>query len=241
MTEVIIHTINLIKTYQMGDLILNALDQVSIDIHSGEFVAIMGPSGSGKSTLMNIIGCLDRPSSGEYFLGEDNVSKLNKSQLAFIRNQRIGFVFQSYNLLMRSTALQNVMLPLIYSRNRNGSGTTKAQKAKAMEALKIVGLDDRMNHFPTQLSGGQQQRAAIARALVNDPVIILADEPTGNLDSKSGVEIMEVLSDLNQRGRTILMVTHSPETAAYAHRTIHLKDGQVEKMISNHTRRGKEN
>lgn len=237
MTDVIIHTKDLVKTYQMGEVSVNALDKVSLDIRGGEFVAIMGPSGSGKSTLMNIIGCLDRPTSGEYCLGEDNVSQLNKSQLAFIRNQRIGFVFQSYNLLPRISTLQNVMLPLIYSRNQNGNGTTKAQKEKALEALKSVNLDDRWNHLPTQLSGGQQQRAAIARALVNDPLIVLADEPTGNLDTKSGIEIMEVLSDLNRRGRTILMVTHSNDIASYAHRTIHLLDGRIEKTISNHTHR----
>lgn len=229
MTDVIIHTKDLVRTYQMGEVSLNALDKVSLDIRSGEFVAIMGPSGSGKSTLMNIIGCLDRPTSGEYCLGEDNVSQLNKSQLASIRNQRIGFIFQSYNLLPRISTLQNVMLPLIYSRNQNGNGTTKAQKAKVLEALKSVNLDDRWNHLPTQLSGGQQQRAAIARALVNDPLIVLADEPTGNLDTKSGIEIMEVLSNLNRRGRTILMVTHSTEIASYAHRTIHLLDGRIEK------------
>jgi putative ABC transport system ATP-binding protein len=234
MSEAIIHTVDLVKTYSMGEETLNALDLVTLDILGGEFVAIMGPSGSGKSTLMNIIGCLDRPTSGEYFLGEDNVSKLNKTQLAFIRNQRIGFVFQSYNLLPRSTALENVMLPLVYSRNQNGDTSTKVQKGKALESLKVTGLEDRSNHLPAQLSGGQQQRVAIARALVNDPLIILADEPTGNLDTKSGVEIMEVLSELNQRGRTILMVTHSPETASYAHRTIHLRDGKIEKVVPNH-------
>jgi putative ABC transport system ATP-binding protein len=239
MTDVIIHTSDIVKTYKMGDDVLNALDKVSIDIRSGEFVAIMGPSGSGKSTLMNILGCLDRPTSGEYFLGDDNVSKLNRSQLAFIRNQRIGFVFQSYNLLAQGTALQNVMLPLIYSRNQNGSSSTKAQKAKALEALKTVDLEDHKNYLPTQLSGGQQQRTAIARALVNDPLIILADEPTGNLDSKSGEEILHVLANLNNRGRTILIVTHSSEIAAYAHRTIHLRDGRVEKDIAH--KPGKEN
>lgn len=232
MNDVIIHTTELVKTYKMGDDTLNALDQVSVDICAGEFVAIMGPSGSGKSTLMNILGCLDRPTSGEYFLGDDNVSKLNKSQLAFIRNQRIGFVFQSYNLLAQGTALDNVMLPLIYSRNENNDGSTKAQKSKALEALRAVDLEDRKNHLPTQLSGGQQQRAAIARALVNDPLIILADEPTGNLDTHSGEEIMHLLTDLNDKGKTILMVTHSQEIAFYAHRTIHLRDGKVEKDLN---------
>jgi putative ABC transport system ATP-binding protein len=223
----IIQTIDLCKVYGSGDYPIKALDGVSLTIQSGKFVAIMGPSGSGKSTMMNILGCLDRPTSGRYFLAGEDVSDLNKVQLAQIRNRRLGFVFQSYNLLPRTSALENVILPLIYS--TNGSGIPEEQQRdRAMAMLEMVGLADRASHQPQELSGGQAQRVAIARALINDPALILADEPTGNLDSKSGNEIMALLSELHRQGRTIVMVTHDPEIAAYAERVIHFLDGRIE-------------
>lgn len=222
----IIETIELTKTYGMGDVQVRALDGVSLTINKGEFVAIMGPSGSGKSTLMNILGCLDRPTSGSYILAGEDVSGLNKTELAIIRNKHIGFVFQSYNLIAQTSALENVALPLIYS--RNGKLSDKEQNEKALAALSSVGLADRVEHKPQELSGGQMQRVAIARALVNDPVLILADEPTGNLDSHSGEEIMVLLSELHTQGRTIVMVTHDDEIAAYAQRNIRFRDGQIE-------------
>lgn len=221
----IIQTINLTKTYGMGDIQVNALQEVSLEIGEGEFVAIMGPSGSGKSTLMNILGCLDRPTSGKYILAGEDVSDLNKTRLARIRNRQIGFVFQSYNLLPRTSALENVMLPMLYNRDDNISEA--AQREKALKVLDSVGLADRVQHQPQELSGGQSQRVAIARALINDPVLLLADEPTGNLDSHSGEEIMAVLAKLNAQGSTIVMVTHEDDIAAYAQRVIHLLDGRV--------------
>jgi putative ABC transport system ATP-binding protein len=224
--EAIIETIELTKVYGMGEVQVRALDQVSLTIRKGELVAIMGPSGSGKSTLMNILGCLDRSTSGQYILAGEDVSDLNKTQLAIIRNQRIGFVFQSYNLLPQTSAIENVLLPMLYSRNGNLSDAEQAEKALA--ALTAVGLADRVDHKPQELSGGQMQRVAIARALVNDPVLILADEPTGNLDTRSGEEIMNLLSDLHQDGSTIVMVTHDDDIAAYAERIIRLRDGQIE-------------
>jgi putative ABC transport system ATP-binding protein len=214
MEQPIIRINNVRKIYGMGEAEVRALDGVSLKIVENEFVAIMGPSGSGKSTLMNILGCLDRPSSGGYTLAGEEVSDLDKTQLAIIRNQRIGFVFQSYNLLARTSALENVMLPLFYS--RNGQLTDAEQKDKALQVLADVGLADRVDHMPQELSGGQMQRVAIARALVNDPVLILADEPTGNLDSQSGKEIMGLLTDLHQSGSTIVMVTHDNNIAASA-------------------------
>jgi putative ABC transport system ATP-binding protein len=228
--DIVIQTIDLTKIYGMGDIQVVALDHVSIDIERGEFIAIMGPSGSGKSTLMNLLGCLDRPTEGLYVLNGEDVSQLNKSQLAGIRNREIGFIFQSYNLLSRTSALENVMLPLFYTKNGH-SGVERNDRAS--EVLELVGLGDRMHHQPHELSGGQQQRVAIARALVNDPVLILADEPTGNLDSRSGEEIMILLHELHEQGRTIVMVTHDPEIAAHTQRTIHLLDGRVENVVHN--------
>ena len=213
---------NVTKTYQMGDSIINALAGVSLTIKDGEFTAIMGPSGSGKSTLMNILGCLDRPTAGSYQLDEQEVSTLSDDQLAVTRNKKIGFVFQNFNLLPRMSALHNVVLPLIYA------GIDKRQRRdRAAEALTLVGLGSRMHHKPNELSGGQRQRVAIARALVNSPSIIMADEPPGNLDTKSGDEIMAAFVELNRQGRTIILVTHEPEIAAYARRVIQVRDGLI--------------
>ena len=227
MKEHIIKVEGITKVYGSGDIAVRALDGVNLTIDEGEFVAIMGPSGSGKSTLMNILGCLDRPTDGHYWLGDEDVSKLNKAELARARNRKIGFVFQSYNLLARTSALKNVVLPLLY--NTNGSHRTSAgeRESIAMEALETVGLADRVHHRPNELSGGQQQRVAIARALVNDPLIILADEPTGNLDSRSSEEIIAILLELHERGRTIVMITHEPEMAANSQRVINILDGRV--------------
>jgi putative ABC transport system ATP-binding protein len=223
-TDFVIQAKNLCKVYQMGELEVRALCGVDLDIKRGEVIAIMGPSGSGKSTLMNLLGCLDRPSSGEYILDGEKVSHLTDDQLAEIRNRKVGFVFQNFNLLPRMTALGNVELPLRYS----GENGTRHERAK--KSLESVGLSDRMNHKPMELSGGQQQRVAIARALVNNPAIIMADEPTGNLDSKSGKEIMDLLINLNKvSGTTLIIVTHDPVVAARARRVIHLYDGGIAK------------
>ncbi|MCJ7569117.1 MAG: ABC transporter ATP-binding protein [Anaerolineales bacterium] len=226
-----IQTSDVRKVYGMGEVSVAALDGVSITIQEGEFVAIMGPSGSGKSTLMNILGCLDRPTEGRFILDDEDVSDLDKTELAAIRSRQIGFIFQSYNLLSRTTALDNVKLPLIYNRDNKRGPEERAEIAR--RKLEAVGLGDRAQHQPHELSGGQQQRVAIARALVNDPVLILADEPTGNLDSRSGEEIMNLLHELHEDGRTIVMVTHDHEIAAHTQRTIHLRDGKVEKVIKN--------
>lgn len=227
----IIEIIELTKIYGMGEVQVRALDEVNLTIRKGEFVAIMGPSGSGKSTLMNILGCLDRPSTGQYILAGEDVSDLDRTQLAIIRNQRIGFIFQSYNLLPQTTALDNVILPLLY--NRNGKESDAEQADRAMAALDAVGLSDRVEHKPQELSGGQMQRVAIARALVNDPVLILGDEPTGNLDTRSGQEIMALMSELHEHGSTIVMVTHDDDIAAYAERIIRLRDGKIETDVQN--------
>jgi putative ABC transport system ATP-binding protein len=219
----VIQAEGLTKVYQMGEVQVHALRGLSMRVARGEVIAIMGPSGSGKSTLMNIIGCLDRPTSGEYILDGERVSNLKDDQLASIRNRKVGFVFQSFNLLPRATALMNVELPLRYA------GMRSKRKEQALAALEAVGLADRVAHRPNELSGGQQQRVAIARALVNNPAILLADEPTGNLDSKSGVEIMNLLLSLNrERGTTLIIVTHDPEIAAQTQRIIHIRDGMVE-------------
>jgi putative ABC transport system ATP-binding protein len=222
----LIETIDLWKTYQMGSEEIHALRGVSIHIERGEYVAIMGPSGSGKSTLMNLIGCLDTPSKGSYLLNGKQVSQMGDNELARIRNEEIGFVFQTFNLLPRATALRNVELPLVYA-----GVSSKEREERARAALDKVELSSRMNHRPNELSGGQRQRVAIARALVNNPSILLADEPTGNLDSKTGIEIMGLFERLHKSGNTIVLVTHEADVAAYAYRAIHIRDGQVEQDV----------
>lgn len=225
MTDWVVDARDISKVFQMGDVQVHALRGLSIQIAKGEIVAIMGPSGSGKSTLMNIIGCLDRPTSGEYFLAGERVADMTDDQLANIRNRSVGFVFQSFNLLPRATALANVELPLRYAHNG------KNRRNRAIEALHSVGLADRITHRPNELSGGQQQRVAIARALVNNPAIVMADEPTGNLDTTSGDEIMELLLKLNkEQGTTLIIVTHDPEIAEQTRRIIHIRDGKVEEI-----------
>lgn len=223
MENIIIKTVELTKTYKVGEIDVPALKAVNLEIRKGEFVAIMGASGSGKSTLMNLLGCLDTPTSGDYILDGVNTSKLSKNEYAHIRNQKIGFVFQGFNLLSRTTALENVELPLMYDRSNH----IKDHSKKAMEALDRVGLSDRIHHIPSQLSGGQQQRVAIARSLVNDPSIILADEPTGNLDSRTSVDVFNLFQKLNEEGITIVMVTHERDFAAFAKRIVEMRDGKV--------------
>lgn len=230
-SRVLIETHDVSKVYGMGEISVTALNSVNLTIEEGEFVAVMGPSGSGKSTLMNILGCLDHPTHGRYVFGGEDISHLDRVELASIRSQRVGFVFQSYNLLARASALENVALPLVY--DKVSRPTRREREVRAKEVLDSVGLGDRLDHLPSELSGGQQQRVAIARALVNDPLLVLADEPTGNLDSASGEEIMGLLHVLHSQGRTIAMVTHDPEIAAHTERTIHLLDGRVEAVVLN--------
>jgi len=222
MESALIQARDLTKVYRIGENTVRALSGVSVDIAQGEFTAVMGPSGSGKSTFMNLLGCLDRPSSGEYTLGGRRVSGLGDDELAALRNRSIGFVFQAFSLLARTSAAENVALPLVYA----GVGA-RERRARSLKMLAQVGLEDRAEHAPTQLSGGQQQRVAIARALVMQPQLILADEPTGALDSRSGLEIMELLRDLNHRGMTVVLVTHDAEVARFARRVLHFRDGQV--------------
>ncbi len=226
--EAIISVNDLKKTYVMGSEIVQALKSITLNISRNEYVALMGPSGSGKSTLMNLLGCLDTPSAGSYHLNGTNVSTMNDSELAGVRNKEIGFIFQTFNLLPRLSALENVALPLVYT------GLTKSKRIeKAEHVLAQVGLDDRMSHKPNELSGGQRQRVAIARALVNDPAIILADEPTGNLDTKTSIEIMTIFERIHSNGNTIILVTHEPDIAEHAHRIIRLRDGLVETDVQN--------
>jgi putative ABC transport system ATP-binding protein len=228
MNELVIKTLNLTKTYIMGSEKVEALKGINLNIYKNEYVALMGPSGSGKSTLMNLIGCLDSPTSGEYYLSGELVSGMSDSELAAARNKMIGFVFQTFNLLPRMTALENVALPLVYA------GMSKSRREEqAYEVLKSVGLGDREKHKPNELSGGQRQRVAIARALVNNPSIILADEPTGNLDTKTSIEIMSIFEEIHERGNTVILVTHEPDIADHAHRVIKLRDGIIETDLRN--------
>jgi putative ABC transport system ATP-binding protein len=227
MAETIISIKNLVKVYKMGDLEVHALRGINLDIRNDDFVAIMGKSGSGKSTFMNIIGCLDTPTKGEYYLDGVDVGKMNRDQLARLRNKKIGFVFQSFNLLARTSALENVELPLMY----NSKITTKDMRDRAIRALNSVGLADRAHHMPNQLSGGEQQRVAIARALVNDPVVILADEPTGNLDTRTSVEVMDIFQQLNRNGITVVIVTHEPDIASYTKYNVIFRDGRIQKSV----------
>ncbi len=225
----IIEISNLTKTYMMGDEKIEALKAVTIDINANEYVAMMGPSGSGKSTLMNLLGCLDSPSSGEYFLNSINVSTMRDAELATVRNKQIGFVFQTFNLLPKMSSLENVALPLLYA------GMNKKDRIEqAQQAMIAVGLKDRMGHRPNELSGGQRQRVAVARALVNNPAIILADEPTGNLDTKTSIEIMGLFEEIHAKGNTVIVVTHEPDIAEHAHRIIRLRDGLIESDQVNH-------
>jgi putative ABC transport system ATP-binding protein len=238
-TQPLIRAVDLTKTYGMGEIQVKALDGVSLEIGDNEFVAVMGPSGSGKSTLMNLLGCLDRPTSGHYYLAGEDVSQLSKPQLAQVRSKRIGFVFQGFNLLPRTTALDNVVLPLLY--NRNGRLSEAEKNARGLAVLEAVGLADRVHHQPQELSGGQMQRVAVARALINDPLLILADEPTGNLDTHSSQEIMDLLMELHARGRTIVVVTHEENVAAYARRIVHVLDGRIASdKLNGHTPRMEE-
>ena len=227
-SEPIVLIENLSKEYQLGEISVKALRNIDLQINPGEYIAIMGPSGSGKSTLLNLLGCLDKPSSGKYQLGPDNISELDDDQLSRIRCSQIGFIFQSYNLLPQLNIIENIEVPLYYQ----GTNERKS-KAKAKQLAEMVGLADRIKHKPNELSGGQQQRVAIARALVNDPIIILGDEPTGNLDSKSGGEILKILDELNKQGKTMIIVTHDEQVASRANRRVHLIDGKIDRIESN--------
>ena len=228
----IVRIVDLYKDYYMGSVTVNVLKALNLSFDEGDFVALMGPSGSGKSTLLNVLGCLDRATSGQYFLGDVDVSDMDDDQLSEVRSTYLGFIFQSYNLLPQYTVVENIELPLLYQGIKLDEGT----KQRCIDLAAMVGLGDRMDHRPLQLSGGQQQRVAIARSLVNDPHLILGDEPTGNLDSRTSVEIMEMLRELNRRGKTIIMVTHENDIAAWARRVVRLRDGRVESDVRNDTR-----
>src|SRR5579864_5816130 len=221
--------VNLVKSYYLESVTVRALCGVTLEFAEGDFIALMGPSGSGKSTLLNLLGCLDRPTSGQYFLGEEDVSELDDDQLSEARSRYLGFIFQSYNLLPQYTVVENIEIPLLYQ----GCRLTEATRERCIDLAEMVGLGDRLDHRPMQLSGGQQQRVAIARALVNDPHVVLADEPTGNLDSKTSEEIMQLLTDLNQAGKTIIMVTHENDIAAWARRVVRMRDGHIESDVRN--------
>jgi putative ABC transport system ATP-binding protein len=227
MAETVISVKSLVKIYHMGDVEVHALRGVNLDIGQDDFVAIMGKSGSGKSTFMNILGCLDVPTKGSYFLDGVDVAAMNKDQLAMLRNRKIGFVFQSFNLLSRTSALENVELPLMYNRKIS----SKEMRDRAMDALEAVGLTDRAHHFPNQLSGGEQQRVAIARSLVNQPVVILADEPTGNLDTRTSLEVMGIFQRLNEKGITVVIVTHEPDIASFTKRNVTFRDGRIIRVL----------
>lgn len=227
-SQALIHIKDIGRKYVIGTEVIHALKSVTLDIHKGEFVALMGPSGSGKSTLMNILGCLDTPNKGDYILNGTNVSHMSDNELAEVRNQEIGFVFQTFNLLPRSTSLDNVALPLIYS-----GANKKEREERAHKALENVGLGNRVTHKPNELSGGQRQRVAVARALINNPSIILADEPTGNLDTKTSIEIMGLLEEIHSKGNTIILVTHEEDIAQHAHRIVRMRDGLIEKDYQN--------
>jgi putative ABC transport system ATP-binding protein len=230
----IARVVELVKNYYLESVTVRALRGVTIDFHRGDFVALMGPSGSGKSTLLNLLGCLDRPTDGQYFLGDQDVSQLDDDQLSEVRSRYIGFIFQSYNLLAQYTVVENIEVPLLYQ----GCKLNAATRERCIRLAGLVGLSDRLDHRPMQLSGGQQQRVAIARALVNDPHVILADEPTGNLDSKTSDEIMQLLTKLNQAGKTIIMVTHENDIAVWARRVVRMRDGLVESDVRNEPRPG---
>jgi putative ABC transport system ATP-binding protein len=232
----IVRIVELVKNYYLESVTVRALRGVDLAVEEGDFVALMGPSGSGKSTLLNLLGCLDRPTSGQYYLGDEDVSDMDDDQLSEVRSRYIGFIFQSYNLLAQYTVVENIEVPLLYQ----GCRLTEATRARCIDLAGLVGLGDRLDHRPMQLSGGQQQRVAIARALVNDPHIILADEPTGNLDSRTGDEIMNLLTELNRAGKTIIMVTHENDIAAWAKRVVRMRDGLIESDVRNDQRRQNE-
>ncbi|HEX4566970.1 MAG TPA: ABC transporter ATP-binding protein [Vicinamibacterales bacterium] len=228
MAETVMSVRDLVKTYQVGDITVRALRGATLDVYPGEFVAVTGPSGSGKSTFMHIVGCLDRPTSGQYFLDGKDVSKTSKDELAAVRNKKIGFVFQGFNLLSRTTALDNVELPLLYNSGKNRMKTAERHR-RAKEVLEVVGLGQRLDHYPNQLSGGQQQRVAIARALINEPAILLADEPTGNLDTRTSIEVMDIFQRLNiERGITVILITHEMDIAEHATRIVRFRDGRIQ-------------
>jgi len=228
MSETVIEVKNVEKIFRVGEVKVHALRGVNLTVTKGSFVAIMGPSGSGKSTLLNILGCLDRPSTGEYFLGPDNVAEMEDDVLSKVRGKRLGFIFQSYNLIAQLTVIENIQVPLIYQQE-----DLETHREHCIELAKLVGLSERLDHRPNQLSGGQQQRVAIARSLVNEPLMILADEPTGNLDSQTEIEVMEIINRLNKEGKTIVLVTHDDSVAQHAHRVIHMKDGVIAREVIN--------